>query len=42
MVFIGEKCKILTPLIEYKGAKAKIVVYYPKNQLKILGEEPFT
>jgi hypothetical protein len=27
---------------EYEGAQAKIVVYYPRNQLKILWEEPFT
>jgi len=26
----------------YKGAQAKIVVYYPRNELKILWEEPFT
>ncbi len=27
---------------ENEGAQAKIVVYYPRNELKILWEEPFT
>ncbi len=27
---------------EYEGAQAKIKVYYSRNELKILWEEPFT
>ncbi len=27
---------------EYEGAQAKMVVYYSRNELKILWEEPFT
>jgi hypothetical protein len=27
---------------EYEDAQAKIVVYYPRNELIILWEEPFT
>ncbi len=27
---------------EYEDSQAKIIVYYPRNELKILWEEPFT